>query len=63
MVTRNMLGELNPRADALVAALAAKHRLRVQVSGARAANPLGLSNSERAGVASAADGWLGFEEK
>jgi hypothetical protein len=42
--THPALGELTPNADAVVAALAAKHRLRIQPSGAYAANLLGLSN-------------------
>src|ERR1043165_2224712 len=38
-----VLGEVRPTPDAIVQALAAKHRLRVQPSGAQAANLLGLS--------------------
>ncbi|MEO8452831.1 MAG: DUF6088 family protein [Gemmatimonadota bacterium] len=41
--THPILGELTPGADAVIAALAAKHRLRRQPSGAYAANLLGLS--------------------
>lgn len=42
--THPVLGELTPSADTVVAALAAKHRLRIQPSGAYAANLLGLSD-------------------
>ncbi len=38
-----VLGEVRPTPDAIVQALAAKHRLRIQPSGAQAANLLGLS--------------------
>ena len=39
-----LLGNLHPTPDAIVAAMAAKHRIRVQPSGAYAANLLGLSD-------------------
>lgn len=42
--THAILGELKPSADAVVAAIAAKHSLRIQPWGAYAANFLGLSN-------------------
>ncbi len=41
--THPLVGDLPPTADSVIAALAAKHRLRIQPSGAYAANLLGLS--------------------
>lgn len=39
----SVLGEVRPTANAIVRALASKHQLRIQPSGAQAANLLGLS--------------------
>lgn len=42
--THPILGEMHPSPDKIAAALAGKHRLKLQPSGAYAANLLGLSN-------------------